>query len=184
MIVDTMSAWDRELLISALASEDLRPEDITHVVNTHGHPDHVGNNNLFTGPGVVHVMGHSIHISDIYNTEINFKAGATYSIDGDNLQVMYRISSCQKLKTTRKVFATPGHTMDSVSVKVFTREGVCVVSGDTFEKEEDLTDDSIWKEAGSDSEELQRKSREEILSMADIIVPGHGPSFKNPSKHN
>ena len=81
-----------------------------------------------------------------------------------------------------KVFATPGHTLDSVSVKVVTKEGVCVVAGDTFEKEEDLEDESLWKEAGSDSEELQKKSREHILSIADIIVPGHGPSFKNPSK--
>ena len=79
----------------------------------------------------------------------------------------------------KKVFATPGHTLDSVSVKVVTKEGVCVVAGDTFEKEEDLHDESIWKEAGSDSEELQKKSRENILSIADIIVPGHGPSFKN-----
>ena len=81
-----------------------------------------------------------------------------------------------------QVFATPGHTLDSVSVKVVTEEGVCVVAGDTFEKEEDLEDESVWKEAGSESEELQKKSREKILSFADIIVPGHGPSFKNSSK--
>ena len=81
-----------------------------------------------------------------------------------------------------QVFATPGHTLDSVSVKVVTKEGVCVVAGDTFEKEEDLEDESVWKEAGSESEELQKKSRENILSFADIIVPGHGPSFKNSSK--
>ena len=78
-----------------------------------------------------------------------------------------------------QVFATPGHTLDSVSVKVVTKEGVCVVAGDTFEKEEDLEDESIWREAGSDNEELQKKSRKNILSLADIIVPGHGPSFKN-----
>ena len=87
MIVDTLSAWDKDILISALASEGLRPEDITHVVNTHGHPDHMGNNNLFTGPGVVHVMGHSIHTGDIYNTDIDFKAGDSYCIDGENLLV-------------------------------------------------------------------------------------------------
>ena len=81
-----------------------------------------------------------------------------------------------------QVFATPGHTLDSVSVKVVTKEGICVVAGDTFEKEEDLEDESVWKEAGSESEELQKESRKNILSFADIIVPGHGPSFKNSSK--
>ena len=78
-----------------------------------------------------------------------------------------------------QVFATPGNTLDSVSVKVVTKEGVCVVAGDTFEKEEDLEDESIWKEAGSENEDLQQKSRKNILSLADVIVPGHGPSFKN-----
>ena len=97
MIVDTLSAWDKDLLISALASEGLRPEDITHVVNTHGHPDHVGNNNLFTGSGVVHVMGHSIHTGDIYNTDIDFKAGDPYCIDGENLLVKRHILLFQKL---------------------------------------------------------------------------------------
>ena len=85
--MDTLSAWDRDLLVSALASEDVRPEDITHVVNTHGHPDHVGNNNLFTGPEVVHVMGHSIHTADTYNVDIDFKAGDVMEIDGSELQV-------------------------------------------------------------------------------------------------
>ena len=72
--------------------------------------------------------------------------------------------------------------MDSVSVKVVTNEGIIVVAGDTFEKEEDLEDDNIWKLAGSENEELQQKSREEILAMADFIVPGHGPKFKNKQK--
>ena len=78
------------------------------------------------------------------------------------------------MKMKLQVLATPCHTLDSVSVKVVTKEDVCVV-----EKEEDLEDESIWKEAGSDDEELQKKSRKNILSVAEIIVPGHGPSFKN-----
>ena len=82
----------------------------------------------------------------------------------------------------RQVFSTPGHTLDSVSVKVVTEQGVCVVAGDTFEKKEDMEDDSVWKEAGSDNEKMQKESREAILKMADFIIPGHGPIFKNPRR--
>ena len=53
-----------------------------------------------------------------------------------------------------------------------------VVAGDLFEREEDLEDDSIWMEAGSENEELQRLNRSRILSMANVIVPGHGRPFK------
>ena len=73
---------------------------------------------------------------------------------------------------------TPGHTLDSVSLQVNTEEGVLVVAGDTFEKEEDLTDDSIWIEAGSQDRIKQTESREKILSIADYIVPGHGTMFR------
>ena len=80
------------------------------------------------------------------------------------------------------MFGTPGHTLDSVSVRVVTDKGVYVIAGDTFEKEEDLEDDNIWKEAGSESEELQLNSRRNILAEADFIIPGHGPMFVNKVK--
>ena len=61
--------------------------EISLTALTHGHPDHVGNNNLFTGAGVVHVMGHSVHTADTYNVDIDFKAGDVMEIDGAELQV-------------------------------------------------------------------------------------------------
>ena len=47
----------------------------------------MGNNNLFTGAEVVHVMGHSVHTADTYNVDIDFKAGDVMEIDGAELQV-------------------------------------------------------------------------------------------------
>ena len=77
-----------------------------------------------------------------------------------------------------EVFATPGHTLDSVSVKVKSAAlGIIVIAGDLFEKCEDLIDDSIWKEAGSEDPELQAKNREKVLKMADFVIPGHGAMF-------
>ena len=77
-----------------------------------------------------------------------------------------------------EVFATPGHTLDSVSVKVKSvDQGIIVITGDLFEKVEDLKDDSIWKDAGSEDPELQAKNREKVLKMADFVIPGHGAMF-------
>ncbi|KAF5304534.1 hypothetical protein FQA39_LY09585 [Lamprigera yunnana] len=78
-----------------------------------------------------------------------------------------------------KVIATPGHTLQDVSVLVQTDSSLIAVVGDLFENEHDLSDDTIWKSVGSDSEELQIKSRDKILSVADWIIPGHGSMFKN-----
>ena len=55
-----------------------------------------------------------------------------------------------------KVIATPGHTLDSVSVVVVTgtkEQGTVVIAGDNFEKEEDLEDPELWKSAGSEDEQ-------------------------------
>ncbi|XP_044255609.1 metallo-beta-lactamase domain-containing protein 1 [Tribolium madens] len=158
VIVDTMTAWDCEKLRKALIANDLSCEDIDFVICTHGHSDHIGCNYLF--PKAVHIVGFSISQEDIYFNH-DFKSGKEKVISD---------------KVT--VIPTPGHTMQDVSVIVKTCNGVVAITGDLFEKEEDLHDDSIWKSAGSDSEELQMKNRKKILEMADFIVPGHGPMFK------
>ena len=164
VIVDTLSAWDKDILLKSLLEQGVSPDQVNVVVNTHGHPDHVGNNNLFiTGENIIHIMGHAIHSNDTYFTDVSLEAGEVYNIDEDELTV----------------FPTPGHTLDSVSVKVKTEDGVVIVAGDTFEKEEDIEDESIWISAGSENQEKQQESRKRILQEADWIVPGHGPMFKN-----
>ena len=162
VIVDTLSPWDRDDLLSALNDEGVSPSEITHVVNTHTHPDHCGNNNLFTGENVLHIIGCTVHCKDVYFLEPNLEEGEELCIDGEDL----------------KVIPTAGHTLDSVSLLVRTESGIVVVAGDTFEKQEDLSDDSIWLEAGSQDEQRQRENRARILELADYIVPGHGPMFK------
>ena len=68
-----------------------------------------------------------------------------------------------------------------MSVKVVTSKGVYVIAGDLFEKKDDLLDENIWKEAGSEDPKLQQENRDKVLKMADFIVPGHGPMF-SPKK--
>lgn len=164
VIVDTMTAWDGDRILKALSREYLIPDDIDYVVCTHGHSDHIGCNYLFQK--ATHIVGHSISHKDRYSTEYDFKNGDEYIIN-DKI----------------KVIATPGHTLQDVSVIVNSSKGVIAITGDLFERFEDLTDENIWIEAGSDSEALQRVNRQKILGMADFIVPGHGPMFKVPQVH-
>ena len=52
------------------------------------------------------------------------------------------------------------------------------IVGDLFEKEEDVFEESLWIDAGSENEKLQRKNRLKIAEMVEFIIPGHGPMFK------
>jgi len=126
------------------------------VVCTHGHSDHTGNTNLF--PDAVLISSFDICKGDLY-TFHDFASGAPYMID-----------NCIE------VIATPGHTMQDVSVIVRTDNSVVAVTGDLFESEADLSDDSLWKSM-SENPEIQQSSRDRILKTADRIIPGHGDAF-------
>ncbi|XP_031831029.1 metallo-beta-lactamase domain-containing protein 1 [Nomia melanderi] len=161
IIVDTMTAWDREKIIEALKQHNITPDKIDYVVCTHSHADHIGNNNLFLN--AEHIIGTCIHRGEIF-LEKNLKDEA------------YEI--CPGVK----IIATPGHTAEDVTVLVqSTTSGKSVwfaITGDLFEKEEDILIPSIWKELGT--VELQRDQshwRSYIINFADFIIPGHGPMF-------
>lgn len=57
IIVDTGLKGEDKQIINALAQKGLRPEDIDILVNTHNHPDHpdhTGNNHLFSRAKLLH----------------------------------------------------------------------------------------------------------------------------------
>ncbi|CAH1406233.1 unnamed protein product [Nezara viridula] len=159
VIVDTMTPWDSELILKGLEKYGVQPNDIHFIVSTHGHSDHIGNNNLFLNS--THIVGHSISKKNLYFDD-PFSEGNPYYIDGDDL----------------KIIATPGHTQTDVTVMVKTADGIVAVAGDLFEKKEDLENEFIWLSAGSECPVLQKYNRRMILQLADYIVPGHGEMFK------
>ena len=48
IVVDTGLEGEAKPILKALAGLRLTPEEIDSVVNTHSHPDHCGNNHLFS----------------------------------------------------------------------------------------------------------------------------------------
>jgi glyoxylase-like metal-dependent hydrolase (beta-lactamase superfamily II) len=153
VIVDTGNVGDGVRIIKLLAKEGLKPEDIHYVVNTHGDIDHVGNNNLFTR--ATFIASHDI----VRDQDIFTFFEEKYEIEPD---------IC--------IISTPGHSIEDVSVLVKIKNGLVAITGDLFESELDIKDES-WK-VFSKYPERQVKSRLEILKIADFIVPGHGKIFK------
>ena len=155
ILIDTGGPGERALLIDALADQQLTPEQITHVVCTHGHVDHVGNINLFGDAEFL--MARDRSRNDRF-ASLDFSTGTMTLAAG--VQLM----------------ATPGHTSEDISVLVSTDSGVVAIVGDLFESAADLEDEQLWISQSRDPE-LQRGSRSVVLALADFIVPGHGDSF-------
>lgn len=173
IIVDTMTPWDGDLLLQRLQEHRLAPDDISWVVSTHGHSDHLGNNNLFLKAR--HIVGTNISQRNRYFIH-------------DFTSAPFRLSD------TIEVLATPGHTLSCVSllirncsIRTTTDSGTAITTsaptqtvaivGDLFERSEDITEPALWLEAGSEDPAAQRRNRARLAAMADFIVPGHGAGF-------
>ncbi|XP_037949988.1 metallo-beta-lactamase domain-containing protein 1-like [Teleopsis dalmanni] len=165
IIVDTMTAWDGDKIVTALREHNLQPLDIHIVVCTHGHSDHIGCNYLFQN-AKWHFVGNSISHRDKY-IEWSTDDSASFAIDGIDVAVQQ----------------TPGHTLSCVSVIAgntpFGTVGVC---GDLFERAEDIFDETLWLEAGSEDATKQRQQRLRMAELCAYIIPGHGPGFKVTDK--
>lgn len=161
-----MSPWDADLLISQLKFHHVKPEDVDYLVCTHGHSDHTGNMNLFLN--ATHFVGSCISHRNDYNYH-DF-SDKPYVLD-ENIEVIF----------------TPGHTSTCVSIiakhLLFKEERSLAIVGDLFEKEEDIFDESIWINAGTEDEKAQRRNRLKVAEMVDFIIPGHGPQFELTAEH-
>lgn len=157
IIVDTGGPQDKEAILAALRKEGIGPEDISFVICTHGHSDHIGNINLF--PDATLIVSNDISKGDLYTIH-----DFPFVIDEEI-----------------KIIATPGHTAQDVSAVVNTNMGIVAVVGDLFESEDDLENESLWREV-SMCPEVQDANRRKILETADYIVPGHGSMFSTRQK--
>ena len=152
IIIDTGNVGSAKKIIETLSIENLAPEDIDFVVNTHGDLDHVGNNGLFINATFIGFG------SICKNDQFDF-FGNEFVIDNDV-----------------KVIKSPGHSMSDVSIVINTDKGVIIMGGDIFENEKDMDGNEAKKY--SVNWEKQLESRKKLLGIADYIIPGHGKMFK------
>jgi len=149
IIVDTGNLVDEKKILKALAKLKIKPKDITYVVNTHAHPDHIGCNFLFKRAKV------------ISSEDINEGDKFTF-VPADEFFLAPHVTIVQ----------TPGHTAHDCSVLAETTEGKVAVVGDLFWK--GLKD----KPGFADDKKLHQLSQKKILKISDWIVPGHGKMFR------
>jgi N-acyl homoserine lactone hydrolase len=149
IIVDSGLFGEEEPLFRALAELGIKPEEIDCIINTHSHPDHCGNNHLFS------------------------RAKVLKAKEGDVIAPGVRI------------LATPGHSMDSISVAVKTEIAplqmkTVVISGDALPTLGNFlkkVPPALHVDRGLAIASMQR-----ILALADFIVPGHDLPFSIQKK--
>lgn len=153
IIVDTGGRDTDKDLLDALKRENLKPDDISIVINTHNHPDHVWNNFLFKNASII-------------------EAGVSYTS-----KKCFKESEKLTISKDVELIHTPGHTPEDYTVLVKTKDGLIAVVGDLIMNEKTLkTGDTYFS---SDSN-LQKENQIKTLKRVKYIIPGHGPMFKSP----
>jgi glyoxylase-like metal-dependent hydrolase (beta-lactamase superfamily II) len=148
VVVDPGMVASRAGLLAALAEHGVVPESVTDVVFSHHHPDHTVNAALLP----------AARIHDFW---------AVY--DGDLW--ISREAEGTELSPSIRLIATPGHTDQDISTVASTPDGVYVCTH-AWWAEEGPADDPF-----SPDQAVLRQSRQRILGLAAVIIPGHGPSF-------
>jgi glyoxylase-like metal-dependent hydrolase (beta-lactamase superfamily II) len=149
VVVDPGMVSSREALLAALAEHGVTPQAVTDVVFSHHHPDHTINAALFPD---ARIHDHwAVYDGDLWQSK---------DADGAHLSPSIRL------------MATPGHTEQDISTIADTAEGSYVCT-------------HAWWSAGGPADDpfspdqaRLSASREQILGIATVIIPGHGPSFR------
>ncbi|HET9897972.1 MAG TPA: MBL fold metallo-hydrolase [Streptosporangiaceae bacterium] len=149
VIVDPGMVASRGALLATLAGRGIAPEAVTDVVFSHHHPDHTVNAALFPA---ARIHDHwAMYVGDLWHS---------------------RDAEGTALSPSIRLIATPGHTDQDISTVAATPDDVYVCTH------------AWWTAAGPAkdpfSPDLARlaASRQRILDMATVIIPGHGPSFR------
>ncbi len=150
IVVDPGILSDPGLLTEALSGHDLTVDDVTHVFVTHHHLDHTRNVGMFPTARVVDV-------DSVYDGSL------WLDHDGDGHHLSSDVS----------VIETPGHAQECAALVVRTDDGTVVLTHAWWFADMTPVEDPLaW-----DQDALER-SRERILGIADVVVPGHGPAFR------
>ena len=171
MLVDTGTGFNEEYLISQIERHGIKREDISLVVNTHCHFDHIGGNYLFENAKIaVHELDAiSMKNKDDLGTSMNaFENEANSRVDielkdGDEIGGF-------------KVIHTPGHTSGGICLW----DGVNLISGDTV-----FSHGGVGRfDIGGNFDDLKQS----VFKLTELevinLLPGHGPIVEGNGKEH
>ena len=161
IIVDTGTPEEKQDILASLKAIGLVPEDINILINTHSHPDHSGNNDLFHSAKFI---GHRKEYWGL--------------IAQDKCEIVRKDT---EIAPEIMVLETPGHTVGSTTVFLTGRisdlpSTTIAITGDALP----ILDNYLkWVPPSINFDpNIALQSMNKIVTMADIIIPGHDAAFR------
>ena len=150
VIADPGLVASRSLILDPLAARGIAPEAVTHVFLSHHHPDHTMNAGLFPNAEVIDFWAR-------YRDDLWLDHG------GDGWQ----------MTDHARLWLTPGHTEEDASLIVEADDAVYALTHLWWR-----TDRTPEIDPYAPDQAILETQRRRVLEVADIVIPGHGESFR------
>lgn len=173
LVVDTGSDLSREELRRVLGTHGVRPSDVTGVLLTHCHADHICNFPLFD-QATVYVSGQDLHWA-VHDSPGEYFVPEFHVRELAQWPMLRLIDGFETLLPGITSLPTPGHTPGHTSFLVEGEEGMTVFAGDAVKSLGELT---RGRAAASLDPVLSTRSIEDVRQVAAdhrraLVVPGH-----------
>ena len=171
ILVDTGAGQNKDYLFSKLRENEVNPEDIELIVNTHCHFDHIGGNHFFPN---AKIAVHKLDAQSIKNEDTLGTSLSAFEIAG-NSRVDIKLDERDKIADF-EVIHTPGHTSGGICLW----DGENLISGDTI-----FAGGGVGRmDIGGDYQDMKNSVKKLMELDVKNIYPGHGPIVeKNGKEH-
>jgi len=170
VIVDTGTGDNIQYIKNSLKNAGLSVNDLSLIVNTHNHYDHIGGNRFFD----LEVAMHREDASAVEEGDDESTVANMFGRSIKGLKVDRKLEEGDKIHSF-KVLHTPGHT----------KGGICLYDGETL-----ISGDTVFAGGGCGRMDIggnvnDMRSSLKRLSHLDVkyLLPGHGPWASDGSKH-
>lgn len=170
VIVDTGTGQNINYILSSLKNANYDPNNLSLIVNTHNHYDHIGGNVCFD-------LKVAMHQKDAKALEEGDEKTTGASMFGKSLSKMkvdVKLHEGDKIHDF-EVLHTPGHTIGGICLY----NGEILISGDTVFADGGFGRVDLGGNMDSMRKSLKRLSELEI----EYLLPGHGPCTSDGSMH-
>ena len=137
-------------ILDPLRERGVAPDDVTHIFLSHHHPDHTMNVALFPNAEVVDFWA-------------RYQRDLWLDHEGDGWH----------MTPNAELWLTPGHSEEDASLIVRADDGTYALTHLWWRADRTPEIDPF-----SPDQALLESNRARVLAVADVVIPGHGESFR------